>query len=84
MPKIVFNPPLKPDDFRELELIVCPNCGSESVYANTLVSGFTFVNLNTCELYEQPVECDCSIDRAREENDRYCANCKHEWEVEGE
>lgn len=85
--KITFNPPVRPFVDGDVEIsfyskIICPECGSDRVYAHTFVTGMADVNVNTSELWEQPDDADCSIQDARSEAKRECKDCEHEWEVE--
>lgn len=91
--KKVFNPPLKPLNWRWLldgeadqaaaiEPILCPKCGSAEVYGYAYVCGKAFVNVNTAAVDEPPEEADCSLEDARDADDKQCTSCGYEWENE--
>lgn len=86
--KITFKTPLKPwigsnsKQESNLNLIICPRCGSDDVGAYTLVHGYAYVNVNTGVVEELPSQCECSVSDARSESKYTCFKCKHDWNVE--
>lgn len=64
-----------------MEIINCPKCKSEEVYAYVLVHGMAYVNANTLKVDEPPEENDCSTSDVRENGKYTCFKCDHEWLV---
>jgi hypothetical protein len=70
----------QPTSFKERKH--CPVCGSTSVYARLIVSGYAEVNVNTLELREHPEECDCCWSDVQDASEFTCMTCDHEWSKE--
>lgn len=78
--KILFNNPLKPAHKENITApIHCPKCHSLRVYSYVLVHGYAYANVNTGIVDESPNDCDCSISDVRDEEERVCMDCEHEW-----
>lgn len=83
--RISFNPPVKPFANKlELEIILCPKCKSDRVYAHVLVHGMAYVNANTLIVDEPPEESDCSVSDVRDDGEYICFKCDHKWTEEEE
>lgn len=76
--KIIFNPSIKPFVTKS-EKITCPKCGSSNVWTHTIVHAWAWVHLNTAEV-EEPEDGEADLEDAREQTDRLCNDCHHEWE----
>jgi hypothetical protein len=61
----------------------CPQCGSEKVYVFTVVTGYSWVNVNTYEADEPPCPDECEVlDFGFVEYEPItCFNCDHTWDV---